>query len=203
MLITIGLEIDDEERTSRHFGRSTEVAVQRLQRLSRLEETGATGPETVEVILAAWERCKPRATGDGSRRTSGRRALSGKVTDPDGLPLPAAVVVAFDCDIRTKKELGCAQTDSKGAYRIEYRSEDLLPDSPAADLKIDVQDQRGTTLFSSPVLFNAPAQATINAALGGAQHDAPSELSALLRGGVPLLGDLTRPRSPRTTSTRT
>jgi peptidoglycan hydrolase-like protein with peptidoglycan-binding domain len=118
------------------------------------------------------------------------RLVTGTVTNPDGLPLAGATVIALDCDLRTAKEIGRAKTDRNGTYRIGYAAEDLLPDSPAADLRVEVRDERGEALCTSPITFNAPTPARIDVALGGTRHDRPSELSSLVKTVSPLLGKL-------------
>ena len=113
-------------------------------------------------------------------------------------------MLLFDCDLRSSKQIGEVYTDQTGAYRIGYEASELLDSRTAADLRVEVQDAEGKTLLSSPIVFNAPRQDTIDLALGGPAHAQPSEFTSRQPTAVtPLLGDSAPPSSKKATSTTT
>jgi peptidoglycan hydrolase-like protein with peptidoglycan-binding domain len=192
-LRAIGLEVDVEERGASHFGSSTAAAVAKLQGMSGLPETGVLDAETIAVISAALKKRDVRPEGSDGwpvPQAVKQYVVTGTVTDTDGEPLAGAVVVAFDCDLRSTREFGRAETDPKGAYRIAYSDEaDPIPGRPGPDVKVQLLDGSGEPRFTSTITFNAPAQTTIDIMLGGPQHDQPSELSLLVATVSPLLGE--------------
>lgn len=211
VLSVLGVEVEEAERQLCEFGESTAAAVREVQRLGGLEATGELNEETVALFVEVSarrgqdddedgdhdhgenhddDRHRHRHHGQPAPQPGRPRIVSGKVTDADGGPKPDVTVVALDCDIRSQNELGSARTNAAGAYSIEYSASALLPDSRAADLQIQILDSAGTLLFTSPILFNAPLAATIDAPLGGAKRTAPSELSALIELVTPLIGRL-------------
>ncbi len=189
-LTVIGLQIEVRERDTRSFGTSTVAAVIKLQVLAGIEQTGVVNENTTAVISFALDRLGVSPGEEGFAVAAAPYALSGTVTDPDGLPLADATILVFDCDLRARKEIGRGCTDKGGAYRIAYEAKELLEERTAADLRVEVQDATGKTLLSSPITFNAPRQATIDLALGGAAHAQPSEFTSLSNTVMPLLGKL-------------
>jgi Tc toxin complex TcA C-terminal TcB-binding domain/Neuraminidase-like domain/Putative peptidoglycan binding domain len=187
-LTVMGFDIDDEERRDRRFGVSTGAALRRLQAVAGVPQTGELGADTAAVIEAALSRLTANAGADGA--TPGMYLVGGTVTNVDGEPLSKTTVVAFDRDLRDSRQLGQGVTDGGGRYQISYSPADLSPGRASADLRVDVRNDK-VTLFSSPVLFNAPPQATIDLALGGPAHAQPSEYSAVFAAVAPLLGALT------------
>jgi hypothetical protein len=190
-LTVIGLQIETGERDTRTFGASTVAAVIKLQVLAGIEQTGAVEENTTAVISFALDRLGVKPGERGFTVAAAPYAVSGTVTDADGLPLEKATVVAFDCDLRASKEIGRARTGKTGAYRIAYKASRLFKGHTVADLRVQVLGEGGKPLLSSPITFNAPRQAKIDLALGGPAHAQPSELSSLLDKVTPLLGQLT------------
>lgn len=190
-LTVIGLHIEPAEREAQAFGASTVAAVIKLQALAGIEQTGAVDENTTAVVSLALDRLgiEPGAAGFQAREAP--YEVAGTVTDPDGMPLARAKIVAFDCELRASRAIGESHTDETGAYRIAYDADDLFKGHKAADLRVEVQGDDGSVLLSSPIMFNAPRQATINLALGGPAHAQPSEFSATTRTVTPLLGRLT------------
>ncbi len=157
----IGLNIDIEERETREFGPSTAAAVAKLQAMSGLPETGGLDAETIAVISAALEQRGMRpgdSDGGDAPQAVKQYVVTGTVTDTDGEPLAGAVVVAFDCDLRSTREFGRTETDPKGTYRIAYSDEaDPIPGRPGPDVKVQLLDGSGEPRFTSTITFNAPA----------------------------------------------
>jgi Tc toxin complex TcA C-terminal TcB-binding domain/Neuraminidase-like domain/FHA domain/Putative peptidoglycan binding domain len=189
-LTVIGLQIEVTERETRSFGASTVAAVIKLQALAGIEQTGAVDENTLAIVSLALDRLGIRATEVGFTAREARYLVQGTVTDANGMPMARARVVAFDCELRSSKPIGETRTDEAGAYRIAYEADDLYEGKPPADLRVELTDDDGRTLFSSPITFNAPRQATINLALGGPAHAQPSEFSATTSAVTPLLGRL-------------
>ena len=191
-LVVIGLQIDVAERESQTFSASTVAAVIKLQALAGIEQTGAVDENTTAVISLALDRLgiQPGDTGFTARQAP--YSVSGTVRDQDGMPMAKAFVLAFDCELRSTNQLNDtpATTDASGAYRIAYDQSKLAAGKTAADLKVEVTDSAGGTLATSPILFSAPRQATIDVAIGGAAHAQPSEFSAIETTATPLLGKL-------------
>jgi hypothetical protein len=190
-LAVIGLQIETGERDTQSFGASTVAAVIKLQVLAGVEQTGALDEDTIAVISFALDRLGVKPGEQGFTAAAAPYAVSGTVTDANGLPLAKAKVLAFDCDLRASKEIGRGHTDKNGAYRIAYKAARLLKGHTAADLRVEVLGEAEEPLLSSPITFNAPRQAKIDLALGGPTHAQPSELSSLIGKVTPLLGQLT------------
>jgi hypothetical protein len=191
-LTVIGLQIDVSERDKQSFGASTVAAVIKLQVLAGVEQTGVLDENTTAVLSFALDRLGVSPGEEGFTVAAAPYAVSGTVTDTDGLPLVGAAILAFDCDLRTSKEIGSrARTDETGAYRIPYKVGELLEGHTAADLRVEAQDDSGKTLLSSPITFIAQRQTAIDLALGGPTHAQPSELTSLISKVTPLLGKLT------------
>lgn len=190
-LTVIGLQIETVERDTQSFGASTVAAVIKLQALAGIEQSGVADENTLVLISVALDRLGIAPGETGFVAAAAPYAVAGTVTDGDGLPLAGARVLAFDCDLRSSKQLGEAHTDATGAYRIGYEAEELLNERTVADLRVEVQNADGETLLSSPIVFNASRQETVDLALGGPVHATPSELTTIAAAVKPLLGKLT------------
>lgn len=188
-LTVIGLQIEVGERDNQLYGASTVAAVIKLQALAGIEQTGAVDENTGVVITVALDRLGIRQGDSGFTSRAAPYVVSGTVTDSDGNPVAQAKVVAFDCELRASKEIGEGVTDQAGVYRIAYEGSELYR-GMAADLRVEVQDESGKTLLSSPITFNAPRQATIDLPLGGPAHAQPSEFASVTSAVTPLLGGL-------------
>jgi hypothetical protein len=198
-LIAVGMEIAEQESEEQRFGDSTEEAVKRVQSLMGVEPTGEVDPVMLELAMAAWSRV---TGGTEPAPVDGRYVVEGTVSDPSGIPLAGATVVALQVVLRETKELGRAQTDDSGHYRIDF----VLPPPPRGpgplprpvppgpgsvrppiprpidivratgpDVQLHVLDASGKPTFTSDVQYHLPAHATIPLALGGPAAAAPSE----------------------------
>jgi hypothetical protein len=117
--------------------------------------------------------------------------VHGTIRLADGFPAGAFSVIAYDQDLRRQQELGKAQTDVQGFYRIHYTLDQVQAlETGSADLVVKVFSNDGSLLATSPVLFNAPAVAEINLTiLGDALPPIPlfEKIDLAVR---PLLSDL-------------
>jgi hypothetical protein len=92
--------------------------------------------------------------------------VKGQVRQPDGRPFVRGLVRAFDRDLRSEQLLGECHTDRGGAYRIDYGTHHFrVVEKGAADLLVKLLDADGSMLVASSILFNAPAEATVNLTL--------------------------------------
>ncbi|MEK6281256.1 MAG: neuraminidase-like domain-containing protein [Acidobacteriota bacterium] len=119
------------------------------------------------------------------------RYVSGVVRDARGNLLPNILVIAIDRDLRREQELGQATTDERGFYRIKYFTSDFIrTEKGSADLVVKVRSPAlGERAFASPVLFNAPPDATVDVTIP-AELLPPLDLFQKIRRELtPLLGD--------------
>ncbi len=121
------------------------------------------------------------------------RRVSGVVRNARGDLLPSVLVVAFDLDLRSEQELGRDITDEQGFYEIQYSAQQFLrSEKGSADLLVKARSpaQGEAPAFASPVLFNAPPDATVDVTIP-AEVLPPTPLFYKIRGELrPLLGDL-------------
>ena len=149
----------------------------------------------------------PGSGGPGGPPPNGTYTVAGHVTDANGEPLPKATVVALGVALRASRELGRAITDGSGAYSIAYAGVMSAPAlaAPAGaahdgivlpplrnlvDVQVELLNSDGSVALTSPVIYNATHQTTIDLALGGTQRAQPSEFSRLTSTLQPLLGNL-------------
>jgi len=115
-------------------------------------------------------------------------ALRGKVSNADGSVLIGFTVRAFDKDLPSLKSeelLGETLTDKDGHYEITYKAEQFRrAEKKSADLIVRVFDDGPTPLASSPVIFNAGPDETVNLVVDGA---IPSEFERYVTELAPLL----------------
>jgi hypothetical protein len=107
--------------------------------------------------------------------------VRGSILNPDGSPIPRAVVKAFDIGLRTETPLGEAQTPVEGTYEIRYRAAQLVaPGKSAADLIIRAYGADDNELAHSDLICHAPAQATVDLVVGNVPLRGPSEYDTLV-----------------------
>ena len=115
--------------------------------------------------------------------------VSGLVRFADGIPASRTKVAAFDRDLRSEQLLGEAYTDRNGTYRIEYsQSQFLNLERGTADLVVKALDADGSILVASPVLFNAPEDATIDLTISLDRQLPPTLFERIDSAVEPLLG---------------
>src|SRR5215470_15025500 len=89
--------------------------------------------------------------------------ITGQIILADASPFVGSTVRAFDKNLRAEMLLGETKSDAGGEYTITYTLQKLgRPDKQNADLVVRVFDALGKQLGASDVLFNAPAEATID-----------------------------------------
>jgi hypothetical protein len=129
------------------------------------------------------------APGNGGPAKPPPYTVSGTVRLADGSPARATSVQAVDRDLRSEQLLGQARTDDAGAYRIGYSDEQFRKrERGSADLVVKALAPDGSLLAASPVLFNAPPQATIDLTIP-AQTRAPPTLFENIAAALPPLLD--------------
>lgn len=116
--------------------------------------------------------------------------LQGFVRRLDGSPVPNQPTRVFDIDLRHRQLLGQCETDDKGHYLITYTSAEFRrAEKASADLRVEAIDCHNPdrVLGSSPILFNASEDASLDVVLGGDEVRGPSEYDALLAAIRPVL----------------
>ena len=117
-------------------------------------------------------------------------SVSGTVSLADGTPAAHVSVVAVDRDLRSEAELGRAESDAAGGYRIVYLPDRLAhPERGAADLVVRALGAAGE-LAASPPLFDAPAAAVIDLVIPADKYAPPALFDRIARALPPLLGDV-------------
>jgi hypothetical protein len=115
--------------------------------------------------------------------------VRGFVRLADASPARETKVAAYDRDLRKEELLGQTQTDSAGAYRIAYSDQQFRKNERGgADLVVKALGPDGSLLAASPVLFNAPAKATIDLTIP-AQTQVPPTLFEKIAAALPPLLD--------------
>lgn len=117
--------------------------------------------------------------------------VHGTVRLADGLPAGGFAVIAYDQDLRRQHELGKAETDAQGLYRIHYTLDQVQPlEAGSADLVVKAFSKDGTVLATSPVLFNASTVTEVNLTIASDVLP-PDPLFDKIESVIkPLLGDL-------------
>ncbi len=209
-LRTLGATISDRDG---FFGQTTRRAVIEFQRVHGLSETGVVdipfrgqinaalptapthpttpgelppgAPEPVPVPVPI-----PEPPGDGKQFV-----VEGEVVRPDGTPLVAYPVRAYDRALCTWRELvdtrvNQVRTDQAGRYVIAYdRSQLEAWGKTRADLKVEVRDAETaqTVLAESPLILRALPHETVNLSVGQQRYRGPDEYSRVRRALAPLL----------------
>ena len=117
-----------------------------------------------------------------------RFVVHGQVRQADGNPLVGGIVRAYDKDLRGEEPLGQRTTDKAGRYQISYTAGKFRrAEKKSADLIVRVYNKDGLPLASSPILFNAKREETVNLLIGGGEYRGPSEYEMLLAELTPAL----------------
>jgi peptidoglycan hydrolase-like protein with peptidoglycan-binding domain len=127
--------------------------------------------ETTKPV-AAGQPDKPKQ--DDQQQTDGKPPLfivRGQVRETDGTAVAGNIVRAFDKDLpslRGEEELGKATTDKDGRYEITYTAEQFRrAEKKTADLIVRVFNEGPTPVASSPIIFNAGPEETLDLVVEG------------------------------------
>ena len=128
---------------------------------------------------------------NGEEVYRGPFVVHGTIRQPDCQPLVRGVVEAVDKDLRSEQQLGQAFTDENGKYEIPYTAEQFRrSEKRTADLVVRVWGQKDgarVLLASSPIIFNAEREETVDLVAGGGECREPSEYERLMAEIAPLL----------------
>lgn len=193
----LGYDIAAIERRAEAFGPTTELAVRRFQETAALPITGSVDERT-QAALVAKLAATPLPVSF---------VVRGTVRRTDGSPVAGARMQAADVDLRTEQILGEAQTNTNGHYEIHFdRGKFARAEADGPDLQVRVLGAAPSTavdvvavpskvpvaLASSPIVFNAPADAIVDLVIPGPAAHALSEwerlgaaLQPVLRGIAP------------------
>jgi hypothetical protein len=110
---------------------------------------------------------------DAQRQTkkSTQFAVSGKVQDSSGAPVPKVIVRTFDRDLRKEELVGLCIADSSGGYRIPYQSSRFWrAEHGTADLIVRVypDDATPTPIAESQQRVNVDADVTLHVVIPSA-----------------------------------
>ena len=177
----LGFDTNENERADSFFGPSTESAVLTFQRQYHLEPTGIVDERTAVLINQMVEENQPQAS----------FVVKGRVMHADGKPFTGGLMRAYDKDLRSEELLGEVQIDNDGGYEITYSPEQFgRAEKATADLRISACTRDGSEVASSPILFNAGAEETVDLVIGGEAYRGPSEYEQLVDELTPLLQEL-------------
>jgi len=177
-LALLGHAVAIDEVAKQTFGVSTELAVKAFQLKMRLKVTGVVDEETADCLgRDVHKTAAPPAAAAGL-------SVSGTVRSDDGDRLAGVAVRAFDKDLRHEHALGSATSDGNGRYAIAYS----CAEPGGADLVVRAYAADGrTAIAESPVLFHAPAKATVDLTIAAADRPGPSELERVEAATSPAL----------------
>ena len=180
----LGQRVDPVELREQRAGETTIQLVREFQKRMNIQprEDLLVDEATAAAINAFLA---DQAGGEGGEPILGYD-VSGHVTGPDGRPASGLTVMAYDQDLRTREELGRAQTGGRGEYRIIYtRDRFSRAERGEADLVIEVAAPDGTVLHTAAPFFRAPRHATVDVTLTSFGKE--PELDRLVRLVQPLL----------------
>ncbi|HMQ90867.1 MAG TPA: carboxypeptidase-like regulatory domain-containing protein, partial [Flavilitoribacter sp.] len=116
--------------------------------------------------------------------------LSGRILDLNDLGLSGIVVKVYEKSLRREHLLGQVNSDAAGYYALPFsRAQLMQPDKSSVDLFLKAAAADGTLLGQSHVLFNAPAEATIDLVIDRSDLRGTPEFQRYLNALEPLLAE--------------
>jgi hypothetical protein len=177
-LTMLGHAIAEEERRAASFGVTTREAVLTFQMKCGLAPTAIVDGATAQALTREVNKLPPSARSF---------VVRGVVAGSDGRPLPDVAVNVVDRDLRHEQRLGDTRTDADGRYEVEYSAGQFRrAEKGRADLVVAALGAGDALLARSPILFNAPAEATIDLTI---PRPIPCEWDQLTAAIPPLLDD--------------
>lgn len=120
--------------------------------------------------------------------------VCGQIRLSDGSPCVAALVRAFDKDLRSQEQLGKSEsvtTDTEGRYEITYTAEQFSRvEKRSADLLVEARQNAEAEWIAERIRFNAQPVEVVDITLDGV-YRGPSEFRRLVDEITPLLDGLT------------
>ena len=161
-LTQLGYTIPDNERQEAVFGPGTEAIIQEFQQAHGLDPTGVVDQNTATQINQQVGNQPPAPSAF---------VVQGQVTQPNGNPVSGARVRAIEKRLLAKDDvnLGETQTNATGQYLISYN----FGQTTGPDLLVQILDQTGQSIASSPLIMGASAQQTIDLVI---QHESYPDL---------------------------
>ena len=120
---------------------------------------------------------------------SEHREVKGHVLLADGSPANALVITALVRSLREERALGNAETDLQGFYLIDYSTAKRAAAAGTA-LVVKAFARDGSTLATSPPLFNAPPVAVVDLSIPAEALAPPSLFEKIDSALAPLLKDV-------------
>jgi hypothetical protein len=162
VLRSSGLEIEQSELDSRHFGNTTLAALQAFQRRCGLPPTVEIDETTLAFLIDVEEKITiniyegPQPPPVPKPPDPGKGIVTGTLTDEDGAGVAQTHVTLLSMQIRGQSAIGSTTSDGNGAYRITYKR------TAALNLAVTASDDAGATIATSATVFAAPAQVVID-----------------------------------------
>lgn len=116
--------------------------------------------------------------------------VRGLVVGEDGDLLDGITVQAYAKKLRDETLLGKAKSDKQGKYIIRYCADEYGEKGRGIDLVVRAYNRRGREIVSSPIVFKAGPEETIDLVQGGGKYLGPSEFETLKATLSPLIGDI-------------
>lgn len=178
--------IPDGETRPGIFGPHTLVAVREFQKEAGLRVTGIVDEATARAINE-----KVGTVPGEDNVGTGIFRIHGRVTTAAGSPLAGVTVRAFDRDLRSETLLGKVSTDAAGLYEVRYGPDVLRrAEKGSADIVVRVSTAEDSPLASSPILFNAPPDATVDVTIPAEVLPSPALFEAIGAALEPVLEGL-------------
>ncbi|HEY1892793.1 MAG TPA: neuraminidase-like domain-containing protein [Steroidobacteraceae bacterium] len=161
ILQAAALEVDAGEVGQQVFGPSTEAALRTLQTRHGIRARGEVDEDTLKILRALERQITINVYESGAPASAPvadelQGSVSGKLVDEDGAGIAGTAVALYVQGLRSRSELGTAQTGSSGAYRISYRRPTSL------NLLVQANGADGALIAQSAVVFSAAAEVEID-----------------------------------------
>jgi peptidoglycan hydrolase-like protein with peptidoglycan-binding domain len=194
-LLSLGLEISEQEVARALFGRATREAVSKFQEAHAIAITGSVDERTAKAINAAVDAPPPPPAPPLPPPLPSAFIVTGHVYDKDGVtPVAGVLVKAFDKDLRNEEQLGEAAgvtTDPSGSFSIRYSAKQFArAEKRSADIIARAFTEEGKVIAESAVIFNAEPVQDVRVVIGGGTYRGFSEYELLLADLAPVLQDV-------------
>lgn len=179
-LLAQGIEVAHDELVESMFASGTRGAVLQFQRQQQLTATGVADEQLQELL-------------EEQGRTE--RFVVGFVLGPEGKPAAGVTVRAFDRNLRDERELGRAEAEDDGFYRISYSVREAPDDVGTPDVFVRAYARRTqlTDATLDDTVFNAGPLVTITVVVPTRTPPRETEFDRVRRVAPPAMADVAWP----------